>query len=350
MNAHTSHDRLWQKRLDALSAVWPDFLGGETKALHKARVASRRIREALPVVAASAPAGKVRKLKKRMRELTQFLGPIRELDVELDLLDTQADTDGVPRSALAMVRREVAARRLALRHDLGENPPVGDIRKLIKKLEKIEKLDREEGKKKRAEGKGRRAEGKGQRAEGRGQKAKRGTKKSEKYEAAWRGVLAARLLNRAKALRASIDAAGPLYTPERIHGVRISTKKLRYALEIAQESGITRAGAMVKALKKHQERLGRLHDFQGLLKHVREAESSPSVGSRITELTAYADSLERECRRLHADFLEHRDTLIDTLDEVKYELVPELTTPVRRQARVSKAGPVAKGAHGKRAV
>jgi CHAD domain-containing protein len=336
MNAHTSHDRLWQKRLDALSAVWPDFLGGETKALHKARVASRRIREALPVVAASAPAGKVRKLKKRMRELTQFLGPIRELDVELDLLDKQADTDGVPRSALTMVRREVAARRLALRHDLGENPPVGDIRKLIKKLEKIEKIDRDEGNGKKEKGRGKKTEGV--------------TKKSAKYEAAWRGVLAARLLNRAKALRASLDAAGPLYTPERIHGVRISTKKLRYALEIAQESGIARAGALVKALKKHQQRLGSLHDFQGLLKHVREAEASPSVGSRITELTAYADSLERECRRLHADFLEHRDTLIDTLDEVKHELVPELTTPVRRQARVSKAGPVAKGAHGKRAV
>lgn len=315
MNAHTSHDRLWQKRLNALSAVWPDFLGGETKALHKARVASRRIREALPVVAASAPAGKVRRLKRRLRDLTQFLGPIRELDVELGLLDREADTDGVPRSALAMVRREVAAQRLALRHDLGKNPPVGDIRKLIKKLEKIEKRDQEKGKKEK-----------------------------------WRGVLAARLLNRAKALRASIDAAGPLYTPERIHGVRISTKKLRYALEIAQESGMPRAGALVKALKKHQERLGRLHDFQGLLKHVREAEASPRVGSRITELTAYADSLERECRRLHADFLEHRDTLIDTLDEVKYELVPELTTPVRRQARVSKARPVIKGAHGKRAV
>jgi CHAD domain-containing protein len=331
MNAHTSHDRLWQKRLDALSAVWPDFLGGETKALHKARVASRRIREALPVVAASAPPGKVRKLKKRLRDLTQFLGPIRELDVELDLLDKQADGDGVPRSALALVRREVAAQRQALRHGLGEHPPV-DIKKLIKKLEKIEKREEEKEKK-----------GRGQRAEGR-------TKKSEKFEAAWRGVLAARLLSRAKALRASIDAAGPLYTPERIHGVRISTKKLRYALEIAQESGIARAGALVKALKKHQERLGRLHDFQGLLRHVREAEASPSVGSRITELTAYADSLERECRRLHADFLEHRDTLIDTLDEVKYELVPELTTPARRQARVSKDRPAAKGAHGKRAV
>src|SRR5215212_5716963 len=120
MNAHPSYDRLWQKRLDELSAVWPHFLGGETKALHKARVASRRIREVLPVVAASSPKPKVKKLKRRLRELTQSLGPIRELDVELGLLDSEADSDLVPRSALEMVRREVAARRQALRHDLGE--------------------------------------------------------------------------------------------------------------------------------------------------------------------------------------------------------------------------------------
>ena len=333
MNTHTSHDRLWQKRLDALSAVWPDFVGGETKALHKARVASRRIREALPVIAASAQASKVKKLKRRLRDLTQSLGPIRELDVELGLLDKEADSDAVPRSALTMVRREVAARRQALRHDLGENPPIGDIKKLIKKLEKI----------------GKREEGKGKK-----DKEKRGGKKAAKYEAAWRGVLAARLLRRAKDLRASIDAAGPLYTPERIHGVRISTKKLRYALEIAQEAGVLGASEVVKALKKHQERLGKLHDFQGLLKHVREAEASPTVGARVNELTAYADALERECRRLHADFLEHRNALIASLDEVKYEMVPALTTPVRHQVRVSKARRASttttKGEHGKRAV
>jgi CHAD domain-containing protein len=325
MNTHTSHDRLWQKRLDALSGVWPDFVGGETKALHKARVASRRIREALPVIAASAPPSKVKKLKRRLRDLTQSLGPIRELDVELGLLDKEADSDGAPRSALTMVRREVAARRQALRHDLGKHPPIGDIKKLIKKLEKIGKNDQGKAKKKAA-----------------------------KREMAWRGVLATRLLRRAKDLRASIDAAGPLYTPERIHGVRISTKKLRYALEIAQEAGLPGAGEIVKSLKRHQERLGRLHDFQGLLKRVREAEASPSVGARINELTAYADVLERECRRLHADFLEHRNALVASLDEVKYELVPALTTPVRRQVRVRKARRAAttttKGEHGKRAV
>src|SRR4029079_6208253 len=85
MNAQTSHDRLWQKRVDALAAVWPAVLDGETKALHKARVASRRIREALPVVAVSAPPAKVKKLRRRLRDLTRTLGPVRELDVELGM-------------------------------------------------------------------------------------------------------------------------------------------------------------------------------------------------------------------------------------------------------------------------
>jgi CHAD domain-containing protein len=330
MNGQTSHDRLWHKRLEALSAVWPHLMEGETKALHKARVASRRIREALPVVAVSAPKPKVKKLKRRLRELTQSLGPIRELDVELGLLDDEGDNDQVPQSALEMVRREVAARRQALRHDLDKHPPVGDLKKLIKKLEKV----------------GGRAHGRAHgRAEGRGHKADKPVD-----EAAWRDVLAARLLRRVKDLRASIDLAGPLYTPHRIHGVRISTKKLRYALEIAHEAGIPGAATIVKKLKKHQERLGKLHDLEGLLKHVRQAEGSPTAGSRVNELTVYADLLERECRRLHAEFVEHRSDLIASLDQVKYDLVPALTTPARRQARVSKARRATKGAHGKRAV
>ena len=97
--------------------------------------------------------------------------------------------------------------------------------------------------------------------------------------------------------------------PERLHAVRISTKKLRYALEIARDAGVAAAPPLVRMLKRHQERLGHLHDLQMLLKHVREAEASPGVGSRVNDLTAYADSLDRECRRLHADFVEHRAEL-----------------------------------------
>ena len=72
MNVQPSYDTLWRKRLDALNAIWPDFLAGETEALHKARVASRRIREALPVVGASAPPAMVKKLRRKLRHLTRF--------------------------------------------------------------------------------------------------------------------------------------------------------------------------------------------------------------------------------------------------------------------------------------
>lgn len=317
MKTSNPRDRLWRKRLNELSAVWPDFVGGRTAALHKTRVASRRIREALPIVGASAPHAKVKKLSRKMRALTRSLGPIRELDVELCILDDKSKTEGVPGRAIEMVRREVASRRQALREALADNAPVGDVKKLIKKLERVAD--------KGAKGKGRGAKEKGQGARGKGDSTE---------EAQWRGILAARLMRRAKSLGMGLEEAGPLYVPERLHLVRISTKKLRYALEIARDAGVAAAAPLVRLLKHHQERLGHLHDFQVLLRHVRETEASPGVGSRVNDLTAYADSLERECRRLHADFVEHRAELASIVRDVRHHVIPELTTPSRRQARV----------------
>ena len=247
-----------------------------------------------------------------MRELTQSLGPLRELDVELAILDRAADGDSVSSSALALVRREVASRRQALRDELGNDPPVADLKKLIKKLEKVGQLERA------------------------GTETGRTRKKARKRDAAWRDVLAARLLRRAKNLGAALEEAGPLYGSDRIHGVRVSTKKLRYALELARDAGEPRVAALVKALKQHQTRLGRLHDLQALLKHVRETEASPRVGSMLSDLAAYADSLDRECRRLHAEFVEHRDGLLDCVNQVRCEVVPAMATTARTQVRTTR--------------
>ena len=309
MNAPTSRDRLWQKRLKEFGAVWPDVVGGRTTGLHKCRVASRRIREALPIVGIDAPPAKVRKLNKKMRALTRYLGPIRELDVELALLEDKAKTDGTSARAIEMVRREVAARRQALGHRLEENAPVGDVRKLLRKLERIG----------------------GKAAKSRGRTPKGDSRKEKE----WRALLAIRLMRRAKALGAALDEAGPVYAPERLHDVRIGTKKLRYALEIARDAGIAHAAPPLRLLKRHQERLGRLHDLQMLLKHVRETEATPGAGSRVNDLSGYADSLDRECRRLHADFVERRGELASVVRAVKHLVVPSLTTGSRRQAHVA---------------
>jgi CHAD domain-containing protein len=134
-----------------------------------------------------------------------------------------------------------------------------------------------------------------------------------------------------------MENAGPLYVPERLHEVRISTKKLRYALEIAGDAGIPGAVPLIRILKRHQERLGHLHDLQMLLKHVRQTEASASAGTRVNDLTAYAHSLDRECRRLHADYVERRADLASVVENVRQNVVPALTTPPRRQAHVAGA-------------
>jgi CHAD domain-containing protein len=313
MNVQTSYQRLWRKRLDGLRRVWPEFLAGDRDALHKARVASRRIREALPVVAASAGPDKVKKLRRRVRALTRHLGPIRELDVELGMLENQAESETVSPRALLLVRREVASRRHALRDKLGKGLLATDLKKLVKKLERVATAKKDRG----------------QRADARGDAAE-----ADRFVAG-RSALATTLIKRAKRLDAALGEAGPLYAPERIHAVRIATKKLRYALEIADESGQPNARALVKVLKRQQNRLGRLHDLQALLKHVRAAEASSRVDEGLADLSAYADSLERDCRQLHAQFVEGRDAIFACIRQVRHILVPALTTGHFRQARVT---------------
>jgi CHAD domain-containing protein len=309
MNVRPSYETLWRKRLDALDSAWPDFLAGESKALHKARVASRRIREALPVVAATAPPQKVKKLRRKVRSLTRDLGPIRELDVELVMLQTETTTAGVPASVLSLVRRDVASRRQTLRERFDSDPPVANLRKLLKKLGRVA------GGRKRT-------------------KSKQPRKRDDQV---WRAALATTLLRRAKRLKLVLEEAGPLYAPERIHAVRISTKKLRYALEIARDVGEDSAKNLLRDLKREQVRLGRLHDLQLLLARVRDVETAPGVGSRLNGLTAFADSLERQCRELHAEFVVHRDDMFEVVRQVHSALVPLLTTAHLRQARVASA-------------
>lgn len=321
MKTSTPRERLWQKRLNELSAVWPDFVNGRTGGLHKTRVASRRIREALPIVGAGAPAAKIRKLGKKMRALTRSLGPIRELDVELDILAARAKSAAVPGPALEIVRREAASRRRVLRGELADDGPVGDVKKLIRKLERVGRKPAKGKERKRAEARGKGQEGKKHKAE-------------VEFEAQWRSVLATRLMRRAKGLAIALENAGPVYAPERLHDVRISTKKLRYVLEIARDAGVTTAMPLVRILRRHQERLGHLHDLQMLLKHVRETEASSKAGLRGNDLAAYADSLDRECRQLHADYVDHRAELASVVKDVRHHVVPALAAP-RRQAHVT---------------
>ena len=73
-----------RQRLAALTRMLPGAHAGEVTAIHQARVATRRLREALPLVARGSSGRKVARI---VRRLTRSLGPVRELDVALQTLD-----------------------------------------------------------------------------------------------------------------------------------------------------------------------------------------------------------------------------------------------------------------------
>ena len=75
-----------RQRLVSLLTAMPAAQSGDETSVHQARVASRRLREALPVLGTSADAHALDRVDRRVRRITRALGPVRELDVALLLL------------------------------------------------------------------------------------------------------------------------------------------------------------------------------------------------------------------------------------------------------------------------
>ena len=105
--------------------------------------------------------------------------------------------------------------------------------------------------------------------------------------------------------------AGGLYQPEQLHMVRVAAKKLRYALEVDCELSRSRAMARVDRIKALQDGLGEIHDFEILLEHTRAVQTGLAGTDRQTanELDALVHVLETECRDGHVVYLRDRATI-----------------------------------------
>ena len=290
---------LLERRARALKRHLPAAIDGDGIGVHQARVASRRLREAVPVLAQDVESGKAGKAQAKIRQLTRALGAVRELDVTLTVLDEFAARDTLPRVALEEVRTHVTEERELRR------------KTMLKRLEKVnvEKLDRRLG------------------------------AVAEALQAAeterWREALAGRLRTRGKALAAAISEAGQMYNPDSLHRVRIATKKLRYGLEIAAEGGVRSAMPLVRRLKKAQDTLGRLHDLQVLEAHVAAVQAAPPARELPEDsLAAVARALEDECRQLHGLYIALSPALRTTVDGTR-QVLEQLMRPTARR-RIAK--------------
>ena len=291
---------LLARRSQALKRHLREAVAGDGVGVHQARVASRRLREAVPVLATGLKNTGAKKARKKIRRVTNALGCVRELDVTISLLDEMARQETVPRIALEHVRAHVVQEQDRRRSTM------------LKRLEKVNvgKLDRRLGSLSEALDK---AETDG-----------------------WRKTLAARLLKRAKRLREALEAAGQLYEAERLHAVRISAKKLRYAMELAAETGVRAAARPLRTIKRTQETLGRLHDLQILQSYVADVQAKPgdqSVPDRGLEILSRL--LEDDCRHLHAKYVSGVPALLETVDLTRTAIVPQL-------ARARRAKPALK--------
>src|SRR5690242_17675306 len=105
-------EHLIRQRITALGRLLAAARDGDVSSLHRARVATRRLREVLPLVAEGAKGDKV---TKSLRRLTRILGPVRELDVALQILDEFDDGPQAPRQGIQRLRAAIIDERKRLR-------------------------------------------------------------------------------------------------------------------------------------------------------------------------------------------------------------------------------------------
>ena len=301
MPVSTTRSELLRKSVDRFARVLHAVEQGDVRALHQARVTSRRMRELIPMLQLEGRTA--RKLGRRLRKVTTRLGTVRELDVLLILIDELHVSGRRGSVGLARVGVTVSKDRDEARKRLFAHLPVAEMSRMARKLGRIT-------------------------AEL--QDAERASSKTAARN--WRWAIDARVARRAERLSAAMADAGALYLPERLHAVRIAVKKLRYAVELSAEVANETAGAELRVLKRAQELLGRMHDLQVLIERVRQTQASlapPSV-TVWRDLDTLIASLEDDCRRLHARYMRTRDALGGVAERRSDPHVPTTRAQARR--------------------
>lgn len=267
---------LLNERLMTLIDAMPAAQAGDVRSVHQARVATRRLRETLPVVRAATSHHTLNRVQRQVRRMTRALGPVRELDVAISHLDELGARQVVSSRALSRVRQALVRQRLSSRRDMLAAITPGKVERLRHRLDRVSA----------------------------------GPQKSAP-DAPLREA-AHQVARRARRLAAAIDHAGGVYLPDRLHAARIAAKKLRYALEVERELRRSRATARISQLKRLQDVLGDVHDLEILIERTREvqAELAGSDRKMTSELDTLVRTLEAEARQAHAAYMQRRASIV----------------------------------------
>src|SRR5687767_15725975 len=109
MSVLPSRYDLLHARLERFSRALPGVETRDIRSVHRTRVASRRLRELLPVLKLDGDT--TAKLGHQLRKVTRRLGSVREADVMLLLIDELHESGRFQGPALRRVRESVRADR-----------------------------------------------------------------------------------------------------------------------------------------------------------------------------------------------------------------------------------------------
>lgn len=261
-------------------------LAGEAEGIHQMRVAGRRLRVMLLLVAQKPAGRRVRRARRTLKGLVRAGAPARDLDVSLALFDEQRAALGAEAGEAAGLRRRLAAARSRSRRRLREVVLDQDIARLRRDLRAV----------------------------------------LETAESATPAVLL-----RIRELRdvggdgllARFEALGDRFDSDELHDLRRQVRRLRYAAEAAAElGGDSKAW---KRLKRLQERLGDIHDpsvLAGWLGRQAAGAEMRQQPERATEARRLEGALLKEAMSRHAAFLGQ-----DPVGAVKGALVLLAPTP-----------------------
>src|SRR5437762_5180988 len=184
-----------KSQVDDLLQQLPRVLDGDVEGVHDARVATRRIREVLPLTEEWYRRNGADDLFGRFRRIGRSLGRVRDADVRIALLRHVEARIPSAAASLMAVRQEREGERLLL------------MRKLIKRFERLE-VERVLHEITHA--------------------FAHRMRPWTSLAGQWRHELRRMVVERADAAHESVRHASGVYFPNRTHTTRVALKKLRY--------------------------------------------------------------------------------------------------------------------------
>ena len=243
---------------------WNGVRDGDSESIHQARIATRRARAALKMI----DTDDTDRLE-LCRRLGRLLGKVRDVDITQEVFRTLSMR--VPQASGAF-----AVARQAVEHDQQQAR-----RRFAKALDhlKLKPL-----------------------------LALRGQRFgiTISFWNDWRRGVVTETLARQQALCDAIDRAPAVYMPNRVHRVRIATKKLRYTLEVVDATGIRVNPTVMRDLRKIQDLLGRVHDIDVARRVVHRLGGDMPSAAEVRLLAAV---MAADCAALHEKYLARRERI-----------------------------------------